>query len=71
MGGDCCVGADILIRPQSMLLGKIFILCPAGWIIVNILPDTEIIVIIPDDVVVISGLPKILTRIFVRKPLES
>jgi len=54
-----------------MLLGKIFILCPAGWIIVNILPDTEIIVIIPDDVVVISGLPKILTRIFVRKPLES
>ena len=71
MGIDGCVWADILIRPQGMLLGKIFILCPAGWIIVNVLPDTEIIVIIPDDVVVISGLPKILTRIFVRKPLES
>ncbi len=70
MGGDCCVGADI-IRLRGTLLGKVSILCPAGWIIVNVLPDTEIIVIIPDDVVVISGLPKILTRIFVRKPLES
>ena len=71
MGGDCCVGADVLVRPQGTLLGKVSILCPEGWIIVNVLPDTEIIVIIPDDVVVISGLPKILTRIFVRKPLES
>ena len=71
MGGDCCVGADVLVRSQGMLLGKIFILCPTGWIIVNVLPDTEIIVIIPDDVVVVAGLPKILTRIFVRKPLES